>query len=247
MEETIFAKWDKAIRGAEASFVNFISAIAPWGAPLPVAYMSFNHMNTVLNFPLAISIPTSLVIEILGFSTVSTIIGFWSHNRKYTDDKRKSPIGIAIGAFVLYLLIVITMNVALDATVGTSAEHGMIIAVKGLLTLMTIPAALILAVRSQHQEALMDAEETKRERAFKKYYGDDWFEMMYGKQPVSGGSQGSQRTREPSAKAKEVFSFIEAYVTETNNHPTLEEIMEATGVVKSYASKLRSKYFEENA
>jgi len=54
-------------------------------------------------------------------------------------------------------------------------------------------------------------------------------------------------TREPSAKAKEVFSFIEAYVTETNNHPTLEEIMEATGVVKSYASKLRSKYFEENA
>lgn len=46
---------------------------------------------------------------------------------------------------------------------------------------MSIPAALVLAVRTQHQEVLNSNEEDKKIRAFKKQYGDQWFEMMYGK------------------------------------------------------------------
>jgi hypothetical protein len=50
---------------------------------------------------------------------------------------------------------------------------------------MSIPAALVLAVRTQHHEMLNDFDDKKRERAFKKQYGDQWFEMMYGKQSVT--------------------------------------------------------------
>lgn len=245
MEENIFSRWDKNIRGAEASVVNFLSAVIPWGAPVPVAYMTFMHMEGVLQFPFVISVITAIVIEILGFSTVSTIIGLWNYNRRYTaDSKKKTPIEVVIFAFVFYLAIVLTVNVLLDASQGSENAWIAVIVVRGLLTLLTIPAALILGVRTLHTEMLESADNDKRERAFKKQYGDDWFEMMYGKPQNS-----SQRTREPkelSPKAREVLSFIGGYDAENGRTPSLGEIMEATGVVKSYASTLRSKYVEEN-
>lgn len=180
-----FDKINNWIRDTEGSVVNVLSAIAPWGAPLPAAYMSFAHMNNplVLNFPVYISIPVAAVIEILGFATVSTILNFWSYNRKYTDEKKQAPVGITVFAFCFYLSIVLIMNVLVDATTGTEYAKWAIIGVRALLTLMSIPAALVLAVRTQHQNVLHEGSNAKRERDFKKHYGDNWFEMMYGTQP----------------------------------------------------------------
>lgn len=238
MEETIFAKWDKAIRGAEAPFVNLISAVIPWLAPLPVAYMSYMHQVNVLEFPIIVAVMSALVIEFLGFSTVSTVIGFWAHNRKYTDDKRKSPVWVAVGSFVMYLLIVLSTNVALDATKGTEYEDGAVILVRALLTLMTIPSALLVGVRAIHQESLTDAADTKRERAFKKQYGAQWFEMMYGK-----GSVGSVDRTSPNLEKKSVvMEYLDAYYQKTGQAPKLQEIMQACEVAKSTASEFRKEW-----
>jgi hypothetical protein len=240
-----FASWDKSIRGAEASFINFISAVVPWGAPFPVAYMSFMHQVDVLEFPWAVAIISALVIEFLGVSTVSTILGFWSHNRKYQDEKKKSPVWVAVLAFCMYLFIVLTTNVALDATKGTDWEQVAVVAVRAFLTLMTIPAALIMGVRALHQESLTEAQDSKRERAFKKHYGDQWFEMMYGK-----GSAGSVNRTEPtSAKKQAVMEYLDAYYQESGEAPKLQDIMRACGVAKSTASDFRKEWadkFQEN-
>lgn len=244
-EQNTFEKINNWIRNVEGSVVNLLSSIAPWGAPLPAAYMSFTHMDTVLKFPVIVSVPVAAVIEILGFATVSTILSFWSHNRHYTDETKQAPIGLTIAAFVFYLAIVLTMNVLIDATTGTSSAGIAIIAVRALLTLMSIPAALVLAVRTQHHEMLNDFDDKKRERAFKRQYGDSWFEMMYGK-PSSGSSPSSQRTREPSEKSLEVKQFISAYFENNNKVPSLQEIMNSNKVVKSYASTLRSEWIKEH-
>lgn len=178
--ENIFDRANRTIRQTEGSVVNLVSSLAPWGAPLPAMYMSYRHMIDTLKFPVEIAVPVAGVIEILGFSVVSTILSFWMHNRKYKDETKKSPVILVVAAFAFYLGIIVTMNVLIDATTGTEWANGAIIAVRALLTMMSIPAALVLAVRTQHQEMLNDFEETARERAFKKHYGDQWFEMMYG-------------------------------------------------------------------
>lgn len=245
-QRNIFDVWNDNIRQAEASIVNLVSAIAPWGAPLPAAYMSYSHMDLVLKFPGWVAIPVALVIEILGFSVVSTILGFWSHNKKYQDDAKKAPIDLVLVAFGFYLAIVLTMNVLIDASAGEWWQGGAIIAVRALLTLMSIPAALVLAVRTQHQELLNDMADSKRERAFKRQYGDKWFEMLYG----ASGSQGSQNQRtsaEPSEKYQEVWDYISAfYSTNDNQLPKLADIMESCKVVKSYASRIRSEWKMKN-
>lgn len=233
-----FDGWNKAIRGGEASVINLISAIAPWGAPLPVAWMSFIHQVEVLNFPTVVAVVSALVIEFLGVSTVSTIIGFWSYNRKYTDDKKKSPVWVAIAAFLMYLFIVLSTNVALDATKGGEWEQVAVVVVRALLTLMTVPAALIMAVRAMHQESLTDAQDSKRERAFKKYYGENWFEMMYGK-----GSAGSVNRTSPNLEKKQaVMEYLDGYYHENGQAPKLQEIIEACGVAKSTASDFRKEW-----
>lgn len=248
--KNVFDRWNETIRNVEGSIVNLVSAIAPWGAPLPAAYMSFTHMRDTLLFPFWIAFPISLVIEILGFSTVSTILSFWMHNRKYQDETKKSPVLLVIAAFAFYLLIVVTMNVLIDASVGQEWQRYAIIAVRALLTLMSIPAALVLAVRTQHQEMLNDFDEKKRERAYKKHYGDSWFEMMYGVSE-GGGSLGSQtienqqRTREHSEKHKDVLAYLNRIYSESGTVPRLSEIVSDCGVVKSYASSIRSEWAKE--
>lgn len=172
-EENVFDSINNWIRGTESSIVNFLSAIAPWGAPLPAAYMSYQHMMGILHFENWVAFPAAAVIEILGFSTVSTAMSFWVHNQRNKDGKDKAPIWVVLVAFAFYLGIVITMNVAIDANTGTENEKLAIIIVRALLTLMSIPAALVMAVRTQHNElvklisieAQREQEQLERERA----------------------------------------------------------------------------------
>jgi len=185
-ESNIFDQINSIIRNVEGSIVNLLSGIVPWFAPIPAAYMSYVHMTKLLEFPSLVAGPVAAVIEVLGFATVSTILSFWSYNKRYSDEKKQAPVGLVVFAFVFYLGIVLVMNVIIEATVGTEMFKGAVIVVRALLTLMSIPAALVLAVRTQHQEVLNDGEEQKRVRAFKKQYGDRWFEVMYGAKPESG-------------------------------------------------------------
>jgi hypothetical protein len=155
-----FDKLNDGIRNIEASFVNFISAVAPWLAPLVPAYMTYWHAVDTLDFPEWVAFPAALVVEILGFSAVSTFMTFWFYNRRNKANAKKAPLPLVVFAFFFYLTLIVTSNILLDASGG--AEWA-VIAVRALFTLQTIPAALIVVARAGHRSLLSDMAKEKAE------------------------------------------------------------------------------------
>lgn len=162
----IFDKWDEWVNLTEGSVVNFLTAFAPWLAPLAPAYMTYKHMIEFLHFPQYISIPLALLVEILGFGTVSTGLDFWFHNRRERSNFKKAPIEVVVGVFIFYLALILVSNVVIDISMAylTSGwQKGAVIIVRALLTLQTIPGALIVAVRTGHRELLATIKKEKAE------------------------------------------------------------------------------------
>lgn len=155
-----FEKINEWIRSAESSIVNLVSAIAPWLAPISPAYMTYQHAVDTLKFPRWVAVPVAVVVEILGFSAVSTLMAFWFFNRKNKANVKKAPTGWVLFAFAFYLALIVFSNVILDAS--RNSENA-IITVKALYTLQTIPAALIVIARAGHKDLLTELKKEKEE------------------------------------------------------------------------------------
>lgn len=149
------------IRNTESSIVNFLSVFAPWLAPLTPAYMTYQHASGVLEFPNYIALPASILVEILGFSTVSTFLSFWFYNRRNQAQAKRAPIEVVVFSFAFYLALIIFSNVLLDTF---PSERWAEITVRALFTLQTIPAALIVAVRTQHKDLLSEIRRERQEK-----------------------------------------------------------------------------------
>ena len=160
-----FDKLNDGIRNIETSFVNVISSIAPWLAPIIPAYMTYQHASKTLDFPLPVAISAAVVVEILGFSAISTFMAFWYFNRRNVASSKKAPVGWVVVAFLFYLALIVSSNILLDATAGTVYEYWATIAVRALFTLQTIPAAVIVIARAGHRSLLSDIAKEKAERA----------------------------------------------------------------------------------
>lgn len=152
------------IRDTENSIVNFLSAFSPWLAPLIPAYMTFQHAMGTLKFPFFFAFAGSAVVEILGFSAVSTYLSFWFYNRRNRAEGKKAPLTVVVVAFGFYLGLIIFSNVLLDTF---PSEKWAEIVVRGLFTLQTIPAAMLVSVRTQHRELLSEIAKEKRESSKK--------------------------------------------------------------------------------
>lgn len=153
MTTNIFDRINDWIRDAEGSLVNLLSAIAPWGAPLAPAYMSFRGMQLHLGYTPFVALVVAAVIEILGLATVHTTLVFWKHNRRYSKEDNKMPTTLAGGMFALYLVIILTVNIALEWPVKWVYTP---ILARALLSLLAVPASITLAVRALHTELLHD-------------------------------------------------------------------------------------------
>jgi len=160
-----FEQINEWIGGAETSFVNLVSAIAPWLAPIAPAYMTYAHATVTLRFPVWVAVPVSLVVEILGFSAVSTFMTFWFFNRRNKAEGKKAPISFVVFAFFFYLALIVTSNVLLDAFPNASWAVN---SARALFALQTIPAALIVISRAGHSSLLADIEEERRKKVSSK-------------------------------------------------------------------------------
>lgn len=171
MDGNIFDQLNDWINSIEGSLVNFLTAFAPWLAPLIPAYMTYNHMIEFLHFDVWLAWVLALVVEILGFGTVSTGLDFWFYNRRNTAQSKKAPLTLIIISFGFYLALILTSNVIIDwaKEFGTlSQQSWAIIVVRFLLTLQTLPAALIVATRTGHRDLLREIKEEKLEKERKK-------------------------------------------------------------------------------
>lgn len=167
MEENLFDRLNNWVNNTEGSLVNFLTAFAPWLAPLIPAYMTYNHMIEFLHFDAWLAWVLAGVVEILGFGTVSTGLDFWFYNRRNKAKAKEAPFTLIIVSFVFYLSLIVMSNVIIDwaKEFGSPVQQSWsIIIVRFLLTLQTLPAALIVATRTGHRDLLREIRQEKLER-----------------------------------------------------------------------------------
>ena len=242
MGSDFFDSLNNWIRNTESSIVNFLSSFAPWLAPIIPAYMTYSHAIGVLHFPIEIAIPAALVVEILGFSAVSTFLAFWFYNRRTVAGTKRAPIEVVIIAFVFYLSLIVVSNVLLDASAGTKWLSWAVVAVRALYTLQTIPAALIVAVRTQHRELLLELAKEKSEKASKTS------ESTPITPKVPKGFQkpfrSTSRTGRPSTYQERVFSYMDEAYGKTGETPTFTDLVRDLELSQSTASRLRNEWID---
>lgn len=133
------------VRTLEHRVIDTLSATTPWLSPILPAYMVYQNVLTRLDLPEWVAVATGLAIESLGLITVHTTYQLWSWNQTAAEANR-APTWVAGAAGGFYLTTVLIVNVVLD---WNRATWDVIVA-KGLLSTITIVAAIVVAVRAQH-------------------------------------------------------------------------------------------------
>lgn len=154
------------LREIERRAIDFVAAGSPWLAPAIPAYLVAHNAakwltagTTWLDWGFVLIV--ALATEFIGLSAVHTSVEFWMFNneKRKTDDP--APLHVAIFAGVFYIALVLLVNVVLEATGGHFVA---VIAAKALLSLISVDAALIIALRAQHARQLGEIETEKREK-----------------------------------------------------------------------------------
>lgn len=163
----LFTGLKSIILEIESSAIETVSAITPWLAPLIPAYLTHTHAIGVLKYPAEIALVTAVAVEFLGLAAVNTAIEFWQYNDTQaakresriiglpTDKADKArqrrhvdaPFAVALASGVFYLTVVLSVNVLLSLDQSALAR----VWANGLLSLLSVPAAIIIAIRSQHR------------------------------------------------------------------------------------------------
>lgn len=152
--------WADLTRAFEATVVDNLAATAPWLAPLAPAYMAFDSMMKVLVFPIYVALPIAGAIEALGIATISTTVMFFSYNNDKHQRRKEDPTAptwLAAAMAVVYLVVVIMLNVVLDTSDNIRRVA------KGLLSVLTVVAAVTLVLRSSHRQRVEEVKKIKAE------------------------------------------------------------------------------------
>ena len=157
-----FENISTTINEAEKSFLDLLSAMVPWAVPVIPAYLTVYHTMNEMDFPAWVAYTAGFVTEVLGIASVSTAIKFYRHNLKYKDSKNHAPFVLAVGTYLFYLVIILTVNVILEVVAG-SRSTAVIVAI-GLFSLLSLPSAVLISIRAQHAEVLGEVAERKAER-----------------------------------------------------------------------------------
>lgn len=164
--ELAMSRWRRMTQAAEGTLLDNVAATTPWLAPLLPASIAYANMREWLGFDVWLAFVGALVIEFLGLAAVHTSFQLWQYNETKNQSEEAAPFYWAVGAVVVYLGIVILVNVILEAanvTAWTSAAVASI-AAKALLSLLSIVAAFVLALRSQHARRLAVKQEAHEDR-----------------------------------------------------------------------------------
>ncbi len=140
-----------AIKRIESMFIDAIAAVTPWLAPLIPAYLVFHNMTERLGYPFLFGLIGAAAVEFLGLSAVHTAVTFYRWND--THKIERAPFWFAFGAGLFYVTIVLTVNAALDIW---RDNEGVKILAHALLSLLSVDAAVIIAIRAQHARMLND-------------------------------------------------------------------------------------------
>lgn len=152
----VFRLLSDLINDAEKSFQDFLMAIVPYAVPVIPAYLTVDHVHNYMDFPTWVAWTAGFVVEAFGITAITTAIKFYYHNQKYKKDDNKAPFLPALLAYVFYVVIVITVNVILEAVSGS--RSGWVIVTIALFTLLSVPSGVLIAIRTQYSQVLENIE-----------------------------------------------------------------------------------------
>lgn len=231
----------------EDVIVDFLVGILPFFSAVAPAYFSYKHLTNGIMTPFFAFI-VALVVESMAFANISQLQVFQRYNQAAGEDRgkktyKKESLTPVYFNLALYLFVVITVNCFLafiakvdDTSVFMSLLFDFNISeiiiryfsavtdvvVIFLLSLLTIPGAITIAVRTQHRRYLEEKENEKQER----------------KQPKQNVPEVSKldEPKELNATAKKVLEYLKLNrgalrnKTETSNkigvsRPTLDKYL----------------------
>lgn len=138
----------EGLHQVEGVLVSVSIAAAPLGGLLPAAWMSLDHMERVLMIPLYVAYPIAVALEALGYAAVTVAV-------EMIQRRRWMLIAISTLAFGLYLLDIVALNIVLSVAEIVFPGTNWLLYAKVLacacLALMSVPAALLFAVRSMQR------------------------------------------------------------------------------------------------
>jgi hypothetical protein len=147
--EQLMDGWRHVIQVSERTLVDNVAATVPWLAPIAPAYMAWHNAVTLLGWPEWVAWMVAGAVEGLGISVISTAFTLWKEKR--------NTFGVAVITTIFYLATVISVNVLLD--LGFPAWIA-----RALLSLLSVPAAVTIALRTQNAQLVEEAAQVKAER-----------------------------------------------------------------------------------
>lgn len=144
----------------EHKIVNFIAAVSPWSAPAIPTYFTIHNALTYLLYGTSSDRwfvwILAIALEFVGLAAVHTVLEFWTWNKRHVGNGEQAPVAVAIISAVVYITIVLVVNVALE--LYPASRYAPIFA-RGTLSLLSIPAALIVGIRAQHIRRVQEENE----------------------------------------------------------------------------------------
>lgn len=247
----IFEKISNVVNSAEDSIINLLCVLAPWFVPIIPAYLTYNHTVNELGFPSWVAWTASFVVEVLGLSSMRTSISFFEHNKRYSKDTNRAPVGLSISTYVFYLAVILTVNIILDINRGISWINVLAI---GLFSLLSVPAGLLIAIRTQHNELLKSLAELRISRRNSKTTSESENSSETNSKTTSRTSLASKwisksrsRIGRPSTHQGSVFSYMDKILSQEGRVADFTEVVSSLGISESTCSRLRNLWIEENS
>lgn len=158
--QKFFSELAEVLNNSERAVIDLLSAFVPYMVPVIPAYLTYFHTLELMKFPAWVAFTAAFVVETLGMASVSTTIRFWRNNQRYKSEANKAPFGLALSIYVMYLVIVLTVNVVLEMVSGE--RSGWIIFSIGLFSLLSVPSGVLISIRAQFTEMLSERAEAKQ-------------------------------------------------------------------------------------
>lgn len=248
----------KAMDSTELSVVTALSKIVPLLVPIIPAYVGYKHVTdpALLNFDPAFGWVYALVIEGLGYAAIYKAVQFWEHNKRYAPGSpNRAPLGVAVGIYIVYLIVTLAVNVVLDWVNNVAWYNVLALA---LISILSVPAGLLMSISAIQTERTNEREEEReRRRAERQANPAERTNAANARTPQRTSERtqrtnttipqpaNEQRTSEegerplgfPQNERREtILNYVEQVRANENRTPGPSEIARELGVSKGYAS-----------
>lgn len=157
------------INGGEKAIIDLISALVPYLVPIIPAWLMYYHAEHDMGFSHNIALTAGIVVEGLGLASVATAVRFFLYNRRFKKDAKtqspnKAPFSAAMGVYAFYVVVVMLVNVIMEATsTSVNSRSGWTILAIALFSLLSFPSGLLVALRVGFAEMLEERAESKKQ------------------------------------------------------------------------------------